>query len=216
MAQQTIAVTGPPRAGLSSRHRIDRPPRSDGSSALESYFASVIESRLPFESWVAALSWVLLFFANHSIARLTRAANDSQRALGVEDWSAVRRGLEPKYVAVQIAYAGIVFVLALLMGGPAYVFFAGGFIVATICSLALNVQGLMSARALADRGATKGSLTFSTASALRHMAQRAGGAALGSFLLGLAVGHLALLGGAFYLAAAAAGFVRKAKKVAAG
>lgn len=57
--------------------------------------------------------------------------------------------------------------------------------------------------------------TFSTAAALRHMAHRAGGAALGSLLLGLVVGHLALLGGAFFLAAAAAGFVRRAKKAAA-
>ena len=107
---------------------------------MESYVTSFLQSRLPFEPWVAALSWVVLFFVNQSTARLTRAANDSQRSLAVDDWSAVRRSFEPKYVAVQIIFAGIVFLLAMQMGGPAYVFLAGGFIVAMGSSQTVPVK----------------------------------------------------------------------------
>jgi hypothetical protein len=178
---------------------------------LETYVNALFESELPFEPWVAALIWVFLFAANRWIARSTRAANDAQHAVAVEDWNALRRGFEPKYVVAQIMVAGIVFLLALLLGGPAFVFLAGGLIVALAFGLGLNLQGLLSARALARPNAVIGSVTFTTASAFRHMAHRAGGAALVCLLTGLVLAHLALLGGALFLASTASGYLRKAR-----
>ena len=178
---------------------------------MENYVTSLFESELPFEPWVAALVWAVLFIANHWIARSTRVANDAQHFIAVEDWSALRRGFEPKYIVVQVLFAAIVFLFALLVGGPAFVFFAGGLIVAMTYGLALNVQGLLSARAMAHPDAATGALTFSTASAFRHMAHRAGGGALACFLIGVAMAHLALLGGALFLASTARGYLRRAR-----
>jgi hypothetical protein len=157
---------------------------------LENYVTFLFESKLPFEPWFAAPAWVVLFLANHWI---------------------VRRGLEPKYIVAKILFAGIVFLFALLLGGSAFVFFAGGLIVAMACGLALNVQGLLSARALARPNAVNGSLTFSTASAFRHMAHRVSGGALACLLVGLALAHLALLGGALFLASTASGYLHRAR-----
>ncbi len=80
----------------------------------------------------------------------------------VEDWSALRRSLEPKYVVAQVLVVGIVFLLALMLGRAAFVFLAGGMIVASAFGLGLSAQGLFTARALARPNTTNGSVTFST------------------------------------------------------
>jgi hypothetical protein len=180
---------------------------------LEAYVISLLASDLPFDAWFAALAWLALFFANYRVAQATRMANDAQSVLKVEDWNALRRGFEPKNIAAKIVFAAIVFLLASLLGGPAFVLLAGGFIVATAYGVGLNLQGLLSARAMAEPNAVSGSVTFTTASALRHMAQRAAGGALACLLMGLALAHLALLGGALFLAATAHGYVRRAEKI---
>ena len=178
---------------------------------METYVNDLLASELPFEPWVAALIWVALFIASRWIAQSLRAANDAQHAVTVDDWSALRRSLDPKYAVVQVLVAGIVFALALMLGGPAFVFLAGGMIVASAFGLGLSAQGLFTARALARPNATNGSVTFSTASAFRHMAHRAGGAAVASLLIGLVLAHLALLGGALFLASTGHAYLRKAR-----
>ena len=178
---------------------------------METYVNALVESELPFEPWVAALIWVALFIASRWMAQSLRAANDAQHAVTVEDWSALRRSLEPKYLVAQILVAGIVFLLALQLGRPAFAFLAGGIIVASAFGLGLTAQGLLTARALASPNAVNGSVTFSTASAFRHMAHRAAGAALACLLAGLVLAHLALLGGALFLASTASGNLRKAR-----
>jgi hypothetical protein len=180
---------------------------------LESYVTLLFESELPFGPWVAALVWLALFLANHWTARAVRAANDAQHSLTVEDWAPLRRGFQPKYVAAQVLLAGLLLLLAAQLGGSAYVFFAGGYIVAIAYALALNLQGLLSARALARPGAATGTLTFSTASAFRHTAHRLLGGACASLVTGLVVAHLALLGGTFFLTSMAIGCWRRARNV---
>jgi hypothetical protein len=180
---------------------------------VDSYFASLLDSGLPFDAWVAALTWIALFVTNHLIARASRAANDSQAFVAVEDWSALRRGFQPKFVLAQILFAGIVFAAGLFLGGAAFVFLAGGLIVAITLILSLNFQSFRSARAMAQPNAATGALTFSTALALRQGAYRLGGAALGCLIIGLALAHLALIGGALILSAAALGYLRRARNV---
>ena len=178
---------------------------------MGTYVDELLESTLPFEPWVAALIWVALFIASRWIAQSLRAANDAQQAVAVEDWSALRRNLEPKYVVAQVLVAGVVFVLALMLGRAAFVFLAGGMLVASSCGLGLSVQGLFTARALARPNAVGGSVTFSTTSAFRHMAHRAAGAAVACLLIGVVLAHLAMLGGALFLASTGNGYLRKAR-----
>lgn len=179
---------------------------------MDTYLASLFDSELPFDPWVAALTWLVLFVANQGCARSARAAHDAQKFISVEDWGALRRGFEPKYMLAQLLLASGVFVFGFFLGRPAFAFFAGGLIVAKTCALSLNVQSIFSARALAVSGAAEGSVTLSTALALRQAAQRLGCSALACLLMGLVVLHLALLGGALILASGAWGFLRRAGK----
>lgn len=182
---------------------------------MEEYLTYLLGSRLPFEPSVAALVWISLFLANQRVVGAARAANDAQRVIAIEDWNAVRGASDLKHLVAKILLTVIVFIFALLLGQWAFVFFVGGLIAAMAYGLALNVQALGSARAMARPNAVTGTLTFTTASALRHMAHRVGGAALACLLAGLVLAHLALLGGAFLLASAANGYLRKARKIGA-
>jgi hypothetical protein len=180
---------------------------------LGDYLASLLDSEIPFGPWTVAVVWSALFLANHWLARSAREANDAQHVISIEDVSVMRRGLQPKYIIARIAYAAVVFVVAIFLGGPAYVFFAGGLLVAMTYALALNLQAWLSARSLAEPNVGKGSFTFSTGAALQHMAQRLIQGALATFILGLVLGHLALLGGVLFLASTAGGYWRKSRNV---
>ena len=178
---------------------------------METYAASLLASALPFDTLGAVLIWAGLFAANHWIARLTRAANDGQQFVDVDDWTKLRRGFEPRSIVAQIVFGAIVLGIAHWLGGPAFVFFAGGLIVSKCFGLAMNVQGLWAARTMAQAGAARGKLTFTTASAFRHMGHRLGAAALTCLLAGVILASLALLGGALFLAATAGGCFRRAR-----
>src|SRR5215831_11700498 len=152
-----------------------------------------------------------LLIANFYLALCLRDANDAQHFVGVEDWTPFRRVSRPKYLLVQIVFVALVFLLGLDGGGAAYVFLAGGVLVFLAFHFGLNLQGLLSARGLAHPSAATGALTYSTPAAFRHMAHRVLGGAVASLVAGLVLGHLALLGGALFLAAAAFGSSRRAR-----
>jgi hypothetical protein len=180
---------------------------------LDGYFASLLDGALPLPPWVLALVLLTLLLANFYLALSLRDANSAQHFVTVEDWTPFRRVSQPKYLVVQIVFVAIVFFLALDLGGAGYVFLAGGLLVFLACHFGLNLQGLLAARGLANPNAATGALTYSTAAAFRHTAHRILGAAVTCLISGLALGHLALLGGALFLAAAAFGSWRRAQKV---
>ena len=182
---------------------------------MESYLASLLESALPLPPWAVAMVLVALLLANHVVVRSVRLANEAQNFIAVEDWTPFRRVTQPKALLVQSVVVGIVLLLGLDLGGAAYVFLVGGMIVFLACHLGLNLQGMLSARGLARPAAATGSLKYSTAAAFRHISDRILGAAVASLVAGLALGHLALLGGAMLLASSAFGSWRRSQNVGA-
>lgn len=182
---------------------------------MENYLTSLLGSEMPFGPTVVAVVWSILFFANHWFALRAQEANDAQSRISVENPAALRRGRQPRYVATQIIFAALVFLAAIFFGGPFYVFFAGGLLVATTYALTVHLQGWLSAQSLGEPTAGRGSFTFSTSGALRHMSQRSAQGAVGSLVLGLVLGHLALLGGALFLGSNAAGCLRRSRSIGA-
>lgn len=178
---------------------------------MENYLASLLDGVLPLPPWAVALVLLALLLANYYLVRSVRLANEAQHRVAVEDWTPFRRVSQPKYLLVQIAFIGIVFILGLDRGGAAYVFLAGGVLVFLSCHFGLNLQGLLSARGLARPDAVTGAVTYSTRAAFRHTADRLIGAAVASLAAGVALGHLALLGGALFLASGAFGAWRRAR-----
>ena len=183
---------------------------------MQTYLESLFASELPFPLWAGALLWAILFLLNHWVVGLARAANNAQRGIVIEDWDALRQGSQPKYIAIQIVIAVLGFTAAFLLGGPACTFLAGGLLGMIGCVLALNLQALLSARSLASPDAGTGTFTFTTSAAFRQLGHRCIGAAIATLIAGLALGHLALLGGAFLLSATGNGLYRRARKAASG
>ena len=179
---------------------------------MDDYVASLLDSHLPFGPLPAALIWAALFLANRWAAGSLRVANDAQQFVAVEDWSAVRRGLGPGQVVIQVLFACLVFFFGLSLGGSAFVFFVGGLIITVTMVLALNLQGLLTARAMADRSVATGALSFSVPLAFRHMAHRLIGGAVACLMAGVGLAHLALIGGALFLGSAAIGLRRRARQ----
>lgn len=174
------------------------------------YFQTLLSSCLPFAEWLAVTLWPVLFIANRLIGRALMAVSDRSTSYTFENRDRLRRGSEPLWVLAQCLFAGWVFTISLYAGGPLFVFLAGGLDVSLICVLGLNVQGLLSARAMARPGASTGSLKLSTSCAYRQMAGRLYGIAAICTLLGLLVAHTALLGGALFAASTATGYLRRA------
>ncbi|MEO6688825.1 MAG: hypothetical protein ABIS07_16945 [Dokdonella sp.] len=180
---------------------------------MHNYLATIVDSRLPFDAWIAAIVWSLLFLASHLVARRARAVSEAQAVVVVEGRNALSRGFQLKYVIAQCALAGSLLLISFFLGTPAFVFFVGGLIVAVAFTLGLNVQSLLSVAAMARADAATGQLKLSAAFSFRQMAQRMMGSAIICALLALALGHLALLGGAFFLGSTAAGYARRARRI---
>jgi hypothetical protein len=180
---------------------------------MPSYFALLLESELPFSPPTVALSWVALYVANHLVARMARAATDAQRLVQFDGAALIRRSLDARFVAAQVLMAAVVFAVALFLGEPAFALLAGGLVVALVCTLGLNVQGVWSAWALRLPGAAHGALALSTPLGYRQIAHRLGGSAVACGILGILLAQLALLGGAAFLGATAAGYLRRARSV---
>lgn len=180
---------------------------------MGNYFSTIIHSHLPFDAWIAVAFWCVLFFSSQIIARRARAGSEVLAIVVVEGRKTLSRGFQLKYVIAQIVLAGSLLLASLLLGEPAFVFCVGGLIVSVAFTLGLNVQSLLSVSAMARTNAATGQLKLSTAFSFRQMAQRLLGSAIICALLALALAHLALLGGAFFLGSTAAGYSRRARQV---
>jgi len=174
------------------------------------YLVLLLRSELPFASWIVIAAWLLLFIANHLLARATRTMSARQAHVTVVNHDALRRASQPRFLFGQVLFAGVVFALTLYSGDrPVFVFLGGGMLVGLICTLGLNLQALLSAQAMMLPGAAEGSLQLSTASAFRQLVHRLTGSAFVCAMLGVLLAHLALLGGALLLGSTALGYRRR-------
>lgn len=177
------------------------------------YLQTLLSSRLPFSEWLAVALWPVLFLANRVVAQALMRASDRQTSYALENRGSFRRGMDPLWMLAQCLFAGVVFTLSLYAGGTLFVFLGGGVDVSVMCILGLNLQALLSTHAMARPGASEGSLKLSNEYAYRQMAARLYGVATLCVMLGLMVAHLALLGGALLGAAAATGYLRRARQI---
>jgi hypothetical protein len=172
----------------------------------------LVDSELPFGPWPVAATWLALFAINFRIARRARALNDALTFVSIGDRTALRRGMQPKYVAGQVVFAALVLAIAIVAGGAPFVFLAGGLITAIAWAVGANLQSLLSARAMSQPGQVSGDVTLSMSYSYRQLAYRCGTGAFVCLLLGMLLAHLALIGGAFMLGMACLGYLRRARR----
>jgi hypothetical protein len=165
-----------------------------------------------FGPWMIASAWIVAFAATNWVARLARSALARQQFIRVEEHPALA-AFTPGKVVAQIVFALLIFLIAYDLGEPYFAFFGGGLFVTNVLALALNYNALMFARALNDSDAATGRLDLSARFSLGNMAHRVIGCALACVVLGLVLGNLALLGGAFFLGVIGFRLLRRARDV---
>lgn len=180
---------------------------------MNDYFTALASSELPFGTSALAIAWLVLFAANHQVARASWRRLAAQTHVVLADSGSGARGLTPLALAVQAGYAALVFGIGWALGATAFAFFAGGLTAALAVTLGLNVHSLAFARLLARDDAGTGTATLSARFTLRNTAWRALGGACALVLLGLLLAHLAPLGGALFLTASASGMLRRARRL---
>jgi hypothetical protein len=179
---------------------------------MEDYLAEFQYSTLPLPFWGVVALWLCIFTASHLLFLRTRTLVRGQTIVKTGNPQIVARGARPGIVLARLVFGGAVFSCAYFLEGPFAVFLAGGWTLASCASLASNIQGMLYIRALTRPGAAEGTLSLSNPLVIREVAFYFFGLAVFCLIAGLLTAHLALLGGAVYIAASGFGYLRKAPK----
>jgi len=165
---------------------------------LTHYVLLLLHSKLPFAPWVLIATWGTLFIVNHGVARWSRAINATQSLIAFANQDALSRGFQSHWVLAQLLFAAVIFSLTLFLDDAVFVFIGGGLAVSLICTLGMNVQSMLSGRALALPGAGQGALKLSTSYGYRQLAYRMICSAITCAFVGILLPHLSLLGGHYF------------------
>ena len=179
---------------------------------MSPYLATLINSELPVEPWLAGVAWLLLLVGAHIVGRRSRVLLRAQDHVVVEESPFLAPSRTPRSVFVQITLAVLLFSLLYYIGEPAFTLLAGGFVAALAMLFGLNLHSLAFARRLCNDAAVSGKVTLPAAFVLADIARKALGAAVVFLITGLVFAQLALLGGALILASTGLGYFRKARR----
>jgi len=181
---------------------------------VDAYLTQLEYSTLPLPAWGVALLWLAVFGMSHILFRRARGLSKGQQFVLTGDPSVIARASSSKLIAAQLTFTAILFSVSYVLGGPAFVFLAGGWVIAASVSLAFNVRSILFLRALAAPGAATGSVRFTSQLSVRDTAFQIFVGAIICLVTGLLTAHLALFGGALFMAATGFGYLRKAEQKA--
>ncbi len=179
---------------------------------MENYFNNLMSSSLPLPLWVLIIIWFILFIAAHILTWKGNALANQQSFIVTRKTDELVSGQNWRLTVFQILFTSAIFTFATIIGGPFFVFFAGGWIVITAVSIPLNLRSVLYLRAIVQSEAATGSVTISNRLAVKDVAFKLYGLAAFCLILGLVMAHLALLGGALFISATATGYLRKLKQ----
>lgn len=181
---------------------------------MAEYLTFLESSTLPLPLPVVVALWCLLYALAHFLRRkhLAIAKSHAQNFIVTEEPTGQIHQQSLTLASVQIVLTAIIFGSAKLLGGPLYVFLAGGWIVTTAVSVPVTLRRILFQRALSAPDAASGSVILSYDFAVESLAFELFGAAVFVLILGVCLSHLALLGGAFFIGATACGYIRKTRR----
>jgi hypothetical protein len=177
--------------------------------SVDAYLTELMQSTLPLSSWSVAFLWLVVFGLNHVLFRRARNLSRGQQFILTGDSSVNARASSPRLIAIQVAFAAILFSVSDFLGDPASVFIAGGWVITASVLLAFNVRSVLFFGALVAPGVATGSVMLTGPLAIRDIAFQLFGGAICCLVIGLLTAHLALLGGALFITASGVGYLRK-------
>lgn len=178
---------------------------------MQDYLAKLFLSPLPVPLWVVAALWLAVHCTSLVLAsRSLRFTSAEQHIIFPPE---AQPQLTPRMVALQTACAIAVFAYSHFAGGALASVFAGGWLIAAIFGLALNVRNVLLIRARNSPGGVRGKVDISVDAALKERAAELWAGALWCVLAAVVVPQPAFLGGAWILGSGAAGLMRRARRV---
>jgi hypothetical protein len=167
---------------------------------------------MPF--WGVILVWGTFYAVTHVFFLRSRALSNAQTSITYEGAPVGYPKYDRELAVRQGLFSLMLLAVAYLLGGPAYVFLAGGWTLAAGLSVGLTLNSMLFARALGAPGAADGSVKLSAVLTLRSRAAQLFGAGLSCICIAILVPHLALIGAAVFLVATGFGYRRQAIKYA--
>ena len=179
---------------------------------MRTYLAQLEASTIPFPNWAVIIIWLVVFVVANMLMRRSRALSRAQNVIATETEPGLIKPESLKLTLARLILTAAIFACASLLGGPVFVFLAGGWVVLAAVSCSLNLRRVLYLRAFSGLGAATGSITLSARFAVKDAAFQLLAAATLCLVLGILLAHLALLGGALFLASTGAGYLRKTKR----
>lgn len=173
-------------------------------------YVDYLSQGLPFSPWVALAIGVGLSIAAHIAFMRARSAAEQQDGLKVEGQPNTTP-LSFRLVLARTIFGIAVFAVGMWLGEPAFSFFFGGFLIASVVSIASSIRAYLFLTALRDPSAKGGTLQLSITTATRDQAYQLGTAAFLTLCSGLITANVALLGATLFLGSTSVGYLRRAK-----
>lgn len=177
---------------------------------MQDYLAKLFLSPLPAPLWVIAALWLAVHCISLALASRSLRFSAAEQHIVVPP--AAQPQLTPRMVAVQAACTIAVFAYSFFAGGALASAFAGGWFIAAIVGLALNVRNMLLIRARNAPGGVRGKVDISIDAALKERAADLWAGVIWCVLAVVIVPHPAFLGSAWILGSGAAGLMRRARR----
>jgi hypothetical protein len=178
---------------------------------MQEYFERLMSSSIPLPRWAVIVLWVILYTAARILFRKSGSVSEAQNHFKTESTAGLIRQQSWKLLFFQLLMTAFVFGYACWFGGGIFTLFAGGWLVTTAVSIPMNLRIILLYRALSRPGAATGEVTFSKELIVQNLAFQLFEVATFCLLVAIVTAHLALFGGAFFLAVTGVGYLRKGK-----
>ncbi len=176
---------------------------------MNSYLEELAASSLPLSPWLLLILGIALLSVSHFLSKKVQLAASFQDGFVAAN---AALPLSMRIIVGRYAFAVGVFAVAFWLGEPGLSFFFGGYLLATMFSIATLIRAYFLFTALRAEAAKEGSLKLSPATSNRDAAYQSATAGLFMLCAGALVAHAALFGATLFLGSAAAGYLRRANQ----
>ena len=179
---------------------------------MSAYLRAFESNSLPIPPLACVFVWCLLYATAQVLGwRVARLAEvHPQTSILIAGPAVPIKKQSWVLMFIQLALTAFIFSAAYMLGPLGFAFLAGGWVVTTAVSIPMTLRKALFHRALLLPGAATGTVTLSSPLAVKSAAFELFGLAAFVTVLGLCFANPPLLGGGFFIAATAQGYLRKA------
>ncbi|WOB06860.1 hypothetical protein [Piscinibacter gummiphilus] len=176
---------------------------------METYIEQVLSSELPIPIWLVAVLWLIAFIC------ATVLASRVNGLVGAQSHISVPENAKPKIsargLALQVLFAGAMFLLVPLLSSAWAAFLAGGWLITTATLFVMNLRSYMSLMRLARGDAVTGQVAYTVAYSYEELSHRFAANSALFLAVGILLAQPAAFGATWFLGASSFRYWRKAR-----